>query len=705
MKSLKFIILFLSFQLSVSCSGLLTRFDAPYSPITDISASLSFDNITNQGFMGGSLPFSAKNISSSPLRENAFIAVRLGTVKRTDIDNTQSVFEDIPEEACYGIIKIKDINTKNLSFSCQFFDADKNISSIKEFSIKENQSVDINNDGFQDLSFYKSTDKRIGFENAMYLTFNSSQENKKTTMFAVLTEQYPNSDYPGGLIGINPSGNFILSKYTTSGERSVLGSFRTGDYVLDSVEGTYKKINCLDFTGSSREVLDTELESIDECASGISYLFDSKEFIDGYDSDLLLSNLSIILKLQTLYNEKSSIDNLNSILRERNLLQKLLEAGLFEDNVDDVQEIINEIYAYSETELIHLNRSFIELLYPELCPKLVVSSNIYTEIIPLASVKFGSSEEETSCSDYIKSRSALTANEYEIEKAALYSKYKKYIEVKKQEITLPKSIPVGKGSVNIVFTNSYLAIGVTGSFNSTWGSVKSTVKGCVYITADTNIDADVSYERDLFNPNYRIEYPIQLYGPVILSLSANVGISVPLKINVSESKKLNYRATFTGLYEAGFDVGLKYGVNWKKAWFVSIPKPYADWSGRKLWNADTISFSSSQQKESVTHERSYARIGAKAHASFGVDISKIVWGDITASTGIYSQFDLIYLNSYLTGKATITPELNLAANAFIGIKDIPFIGQLGKSWSYDIYKYNKPMASYTLFNTKVSDLK
>ena len=68
----------------------------------------------------------------------------------------------------------------------------------------------------------------------MYLTFNSSQENKKTTMFAVLTEQYPNSDYPGGLIGINPSGNFILSKYTTSGERSVLGSFRTGDYVLDS---------------------------------------------------------------------------------------------------------------------------------------------------------------------------------------------------------------------------------------------------------------------------------------------------------------------------------------------------------------------------------------------------------------------------------------------------------------------------------------
>ena len=209
----------------------------------------------------------------------------------------------------------------------------------------------------------------------------------------------------------------------------------------------------------------------------------------------------------------------------------------------------------------------------------------------------------------------------------------------------------------------------------------------------------------MFNPNYRIEYPIQLYGPVILSLSANVGISVPLKINVSESKKLNYRATFTGLYEAGFDVGLKYGVNWKKAWFVSIPKPYADWSGRKLWNADTISFSSSQQKESVTHERSYARIGAKAYASFGVDISKIVWGDITASTGIYSQFDLIYLNSYLTGKATITPELNLAANAFIGIKDIPFIGQLGKSWSYDIYKYNKPMASYTLFNTKVSDLK
>ncbi|MCX7655093.1 MAG: hypothetical protein N2Z76_01010 [Treponemataceae bacterium] len=70
--------------------------------------------------------------------------------------------------------------------------------------------VDINGDSKPDLKYMPPIQKRPGMENAVYLTFLSSQEEGYTTMFAVLPEQYSRGVYPSGVIGVNPSGKFII---------------------------------------------------------------------------------------------------------------------------------------------------------------------------------------------------------------------------------------------------------------------------------------------------------------------------------------------------------------------------------------------------------------------------------------------------------------------------------------------------------------
>ena len=203
--------------------------------ISDISAKMSFENVSRQAYMGGSVLYNPDDLSNSQLAENVCVAVRLGKVKRNEINEDQVVFTDDEDSAKFGFMKINSISTSSVAFSYTEFSADGKSLTTASFNVAEGDSVDINSDGFYDLKYTKPKINRVGLENARWLTFLSSQDDLNTSMFSVLPEQYSRNVYPAGLLGINPDGKFIVNKYEVgSSNRAAVVGVCAGDFVLDS---------------------------------------------------------------------------------------------------------------------------------------------------------------------------------------------------------------------------------------------------------------------------------------------------------------------------------------------------------------------------------------------------------------------------------------------------------------------------------------
>ena len=394
----------------------------------------------------------------------------------------------------------------------------------------------------------------------------------------------------------------------------------------------------------------------------------------------------------------SVVDQLNAILLYKDLIRSVNEVQETPIPREIFNDVIAQISILTDEEIVQLNRFFLEETYPAICPQRIEKSICYTEILPLASILFGYSNDENSNCDDAEIRAA-TVSEYESQRTALEKEYKTYKEIFKQSLTAP-SIPVSGGKVTVKFSNSYFALGFRGGFSASWGSVSSTVEGIVYIHADTNVETNVSFSKNLFNlPLFKYEQPVFAYGPIVLNLNAHITVNVPINVTVPVSAIFKMRAAVTGLYGAGFDVGLKYGVTWKKKWFIKSPAPYADWTGARWAHNKTVYYVGTDAQNSVVFHGVNASINPNISAGVGANISRLVWGDISAGTGVKSYLSIKYTNPVLAGVAGLDGNLYLKATAEIGIKDIPIIGSLGKKWTWDIINYNKPIASWKMFET------
>ncbi|MHC6204150.1 chitobiase/beta-hexosaminidase C-terminal domain-containing protein [Breznakiellaceae bacterium SP9] len=81
-------------------------------------------------------------------------------------------------------------------------------------------------------------------------------------MFAVLPEQYANKEYPSGIIGINPEGIFIISKYTATGGRSLVRGIDTGDLIIDGVNYRYQRaVSSAGTYRTARSIDDSDMEN------------------------------------------------------------------------------------------------------------------------------------------------------------------------------------------------------------------------------------------------------------------------------------------------------------------------------------------------------------------------------------------------------------------------------------------------------------
>ncbi len=667
---------------------------------SDLGNSLGYADISRLGYMGGSLMY---NGASGHLQQNATIAVRLGQVSKEIVDETRAVFTDLPDQAVFGVLRIETVNADSVSFTASLYTGRGEIIESRSFSLERGATVDIDFDGNPDLEYAQPAIKRPGFEKSVYLNFLSSQETLNTAMFSVIPEQYSRSAYPNGIIGINPNGRFIVRKYADQANsvRSMVSGLQTGDFVLDTETGSYQRVRSSSTSRSARAIDDSELENLEETSLPQTFTFTTDEFIlTGLDAAVLFDSLPATITAQ--YSAiTGDVERLNAVLSSPDLIPAVQRISSTPIPAESVDAVLAQISSLSEDELARLNRTFLEEMYPDLCPRLQNVSTCFTEVLPLSSVLFGSDEIDSSSSGSGEGR-VLTASIYESERAAIRSDFAKYTEFYRQNLASPP-VSASGGTARVVFNNSYFALGFKGSFSSTWGSVFSSVEGAVLISVDTDINSTLSYNRDLCTlPPFQQTFPVFAYGPIVLSLNASIDFNLPLSITVPVETGFGLRAAFTGLYGAGFQVGLGYGVEWKKAWIISYPAPYANWTGSTSSIKKSTYFVGAQTPGGVTSAGIITTLTPNVVACVGADITKVVVGDISAQAGLPATLKITYTAPDLVGNATLDFFCNLNANAFIGLKDLPIIGTLGKSWTWPIYASgNQRLASWQVFKTRL----
>ncbi|WP_024465309.1 hypothetical protein [Treponema pedis] len=241
----------------VTCTFSVLPTDLETSNTVSLSRTVDMPYLSEQAYMGGSVLYNPDNPSGGHLVKGAVIAVRFGTVAQRSEEDAV-IYTDNADDERFGILKVLDVDSEKLGFSVVLFDKNGG-QTQREYKLAVGEQADINGDGVNDIHYYNPKTTRAGFENALYLTFLSSKEKLVTTMFAVIVEQYGGS-YPSGLIGINPDGKFIYSKYEpNSTTRAVVYGLSDDDFVLDSEAGSYFKTANVSQTGSARAVEDKDI--------------------------------------------------------------------------------------------------------------------------------------------------------------------------------------------------------------------------------------------------------------------------------------------------------------------------------------------------------------------------------------------------------------------------------------------------------------
>lgn len=242
-KNLVFVGFLVFILVLVTCTFSISQPEANTSEYS----SLTYEEISGFGYMGGSLIVNEKTPIEGHIVKDVVIPVRFGTVEMFESEG-EKLYSDISEKKTFGFMYITALDVGKISFDFTSINSDNTRSTKKNLAIAVGEKLDLNGDGISDICYQDIKESKPGFENTKVLTFISSQENKKTTMFACRSEQYPNG-YPQGLIGINPNGKFIFTKHQSAGSSSgsrlstqsiaTVKGIEEGDFILDIETGTY----------------------------------------------------------------------------------------------------------------------------------------------------------------------------------------------------------------------------------------------------------------------------------------------------------------------------------------------------------------------------------------------------------------------------------------------------------------------------------
>ncbi len=564
--------------------------------------------------MGGSVFYNPDQPSAGQLANGAHVAIRLGTVISKTVEG-EIVFSDINQKEVLGYISIIEIDDQKVMFNCKLYNKKAQEFQNLDFTLYIDESIDINNDNIPDLEYKKPLKSRPGLESAIYLNFLSSQKTFNTTMFAVLPGQYARGAYPSGIMGINPYGKFIVSKYEgVSSNRSLVRGLIKGDYVLDNKRGIYQTITAKLDSDSARALEDSELTDGNNL-SATSFYFSIEEFNDSLKPTTLLGALptSLTSLYQVPVDDEGALIILNEILKMNNMI-KIISGERGEALTEEENSTVTDTTSLAQMELVSLNRIYLDKTFPEVCPQIDENTTNIADVLPLASCNIG--ESGVNSISETESRAA-SYTDYESQKNAIVEKFKDYASFTlydKIKYNVTEAINTGNvilddGSAAELTENGVeetvveeqqanetvatlfldkgvvcIKIGVKGSFSCSWGNIDSSMGIAIFLQAETVLPFGIEKtiyllgEGGIVIPNVIYTFPV---GPIPMTLSYPFNINLPIKIGGNINSSLNAFAGFTGLYGASCNLGADYGVRWER-WFkvwrkwIKRPVPFFD---------------------------------------------------------------------------------------------------------------------------------
>jgi hypothetical protein len=660
--------------------------------------------------------------------------VRLGKVDRQDIDAEQCVFTDNPDAARYGYITVNALDKEfiNFTYTCYSFDGKQPLSS--QFTVQLDEKADINGDGLVDVTYTRPFRKRPGMENAVYLTFLSSQEDRNTSMFAVLPDQYSRGVYPSGIIGINPDERFIVTKYEnqTTAKRVAVQGIVYGDYAVDYQTGKYQKVSGNGKYRFSRSIDDSDLTDV-ELSERMDGYFYIEEFDDVFSAENLFNALPEIIRERFIVAVPTSgelIPVLNQILESYDLIETVASVKEVDLTGVDLLDVKASIHSISLNELIVINRLFISENYADVCPPVQTQPDNIAFILPLLHcVIRGDGEDDVN--DAFRAVGA-TYTDYSQKKNSLRSRFSSYHLIGK----IPKlDIPLPNVNIKNPTTETEIQIGIFGVVENNWGSsIKLGVSAAAFIQLEfLKINLSKTFEKKSLLPK-----PIEIknianiqfwISAVYISIEAPVKFDIDFEIGGNLSLTTPIFVGFTGLYGAGAYIGANYGISWKKAWFVSIPtgfkfNPYfkgetvsdfAFYAG-PIDNSITPALFApviSSLPTAVTNASIYVALTPKLMFNPNVSAWKIISLGLSVDTGLQGKFEVSALQNAkklleqnklpVTGKASLNFVGDIYGTGYVGLDlgsilcfNIGFIGwkfnsEKIKSFSYEVIK------PYTVF--------
>jgi hypothetical protein len=249
------------------CPGLFLDTGGTQS-VDSSKLDLSYKALVEKAYVGGSVIYALQSDNKTPapvnhLAEDVVIPVRLGRVvlEKNSVEYEESmespIFSEDPNSPIsYGYIKITSVGKDAVTFSYQRFSTTGGLPfGAETFTVRyDGAAADINHDGAEDIAYGELDVYRPGLgEDSRYLNFISSNINLNTTMYSVDPGQYvtsgnPRGNYPGGLVGINPNGKWLVNKYaaseavmlpqaerdTTTGALNQVQGLIKGDFIIEN---------------------------------------------------------------------------------------------------------------------------------------------------------------------------------------------------------------------------------------------------------------------------------------------------------------------------------------------------------------------------------------------------------------------------------------------------------------------------------------
>ncbi|WP_304242629.1 hypothetical protein [Gracilinema caldarium] len=690
-KALKRAILFIVSFLLASC---VLPFSGNRQNINFNAVSTEFRSISQKGFMGGSVIYNPDNPASGHLSSGASLAIRLGRIDTKVASDGTLISEDRPNDAQYGVLLVRSINKDEVVFSIKLYDVKGVELGEESYYLARNESVDINRDGKSDLKYAPPVQKRPGMENAVYLTFISSQEDGYTSMFAVLAEQYSRGIYPSGIIGVNPEGKFIINKYEgTSGNRSMVLGVTNGDYVLDNTTGKYQRVRKTVSSRSARIIDEGELESATHTED---FYFTQDEFNELITPLSLFQSLpkNIQKRVQLSENDKPSVVSaLNQLLNEQDLIRTIaFETG---ESLDpEVAAFVADTSALSETELVALNRLYLAYKYPSVCPQKDGGSSDITEILPLFSVRLGSQDSEIQP----ETNRAVTHTDYKNQKAVLQAKFDSYNKVPIIRKTYDDLFNYITQNHNIpdYLSNLGMDFGIKGTFSITYSNVNASFDCAINLLSENVFTLKKGYSASLIGgrKDVQVKVPVPV-GPVTINLILKTSFDIPLTISGAASFSTNMFCGYNGIYGAGFCIGANYGANlvkWFKVFFAWVYRPevyFSPYANGNFVN-ETVYYvgpqDASLKPESGIVNGASASVSIYPSLSMGAGIGvSVLQATYELESGLDTKAAITLQDSTimntsidLVGKAKVVPAISIDLPFNLGKKDFSYPIVLGE---------------------------